>query len=149
MSYSTILAQVKSTLEGVSGVANVNDYIRYSSDLSVMKSLFVSNSVFHTWFITRTSAPSEASLDAQVFRRHNFELLGFYEVDDSLESEKTFQALCDTIMNTFDDDANLTLSGTCDQTQAAQLLEFSQVMFSDVLCHHARILLLCDEEVTQ
>jgi hypothetical protein len=149
MSYSTILAQVKSTLEGVSGVANVYDYQRYSSDLSTLKSLFVSNSIFHGWMITRVSAPATANITNQVFRQHQFELLGFYQVDDSLESEKTFQALCDTIMNTFDLTANLTLGGTADQIQAAQLLEFVQVEFVGVLCHHARILIQADEEVTQ
>lgn len=149
MSYSTILPEIKSVLNGVSGVANVNDYLRYSSDITTMKSLFISGGIFHVWFITRTSAPTTANIDNQVFRQHQFELLGFYELNDANESEKTFQQLADTIMDTFDLKANLTLGDTCDQLQAAQLLEFSQVEFSGVLCHHARILIAADEEVSQ
>lgn len=149
MSYSTILAQVKTVLSGVSGTANVYDYWRYSSDMTTLKSLFVSNGILHTWMITRTSASAEASLDSQVFRNHQFELTGFYQVDDSAESEKTFQALCDTIMNTFDQTSNFTLNATADQIQAAQLLEFTHVEFCGVLCHQARILITANEEVTQ
>lgn len=148
MGFSTILPQIKAVLEGVSGIQNVYDYPRYSSDITVMKSLAVSNSIFHLWLIERVAAPSVASLDNQVFRRHQFHLTGFYQVDDSAASEKTFQGLLDLVMNAFDNSDNLTLGDTCDQTQAAQLLEKSDVMFMDVLCHMGVILIEADEEVT-
>ena len=31
MSYATVLAQIKSVLEGVSGIANVQDYLRWGA----------------------------------------------------------------------------------------------------------------------
>ncbi|RMF65557.1 MAG: hypothetical protein D6743_07835, partial [Calditrichaeota bacterium] len=69
-------------------------------------------------------------------------------LDDSAASEKTFQALLDSVMDAFD--ANITLNATVDnQPRSAQLLEKADVEFAGILCHRARILITAEEEVTQ
>jgi hypothetical protein len=148
MSYTTILAQIKSTLEGVSGVQNVHDYLRWSADLTTHQSLFIANGTFDFWMIERTSAPSEASLNGQVFRNHEFILHYMTQLDDSAASEKTAQQLADDVMDTFNLRANLTLGGTADQIEAAQLVEKTEVEFGGVLCHYLRIGINANEEVT-
>lgn len=149
MAFSAILAQVKAILEGVSGVENVHDYPRYAADITTLKNLGqTATNKFQLWFIERTAAPSIVNAQNQVFRQHQFTLWGFYALEDSTASEKTFQALLDSVMDAFD--ANITLNSTVDnQPQAAQLLEKADVEFAGILCHRARILITAEEEVTQ
>lgn len=153
MSYTSVLSDIKTILEGVTGTANVYDYPRYAADQSTQLSLFVTTAgILHTWWIERTSAPAEKVLGSQVFRRHNFELRGFYELNDADATEKTFQALVDTIMDAFDIKANVNLTSGANLVDAAELVEKLDVTFNvegHSLCHMARVKIIVDEEVTQ
>jgi hypothetical protein len=148
MSYSSILALLKTQLEAVTGIGKVHDYFRYSESLQKeAHDLFISGGIFHTWMITRVSFDPEAQTSFLVERAHAFDFWGFYQVNDSEASEKTFQALCDTICDKFDDDGNVVLSDSVDQPARAQLLNFDiEVKFMGVLCHRAQIRITAYEE---
>ncbi len=148
MSYTSILALIKAQLETVSGIGIVHDYFRYSDDLEKQAAdLFVSNGIFHTWMITRTAVEAEAMTSFQVERTHPFELWGFYGMKDSEATEKTFQAICDLVLNKFDEDSNVVLSANADQPGAAQLTEFiNGVEWMGVLTHRATIRINVFEE---
>lgn len=148
MSYTTILALIKTQLEAVTGIGVVHDYFRYSDDLEKLgRELFERNGIFHTWMISRVSVEAEALTSFQVERTHAFDLWGYYQVNDSEATEKTFQALCDTVMNKFDADENVVLSASEDQPVPAQLVNFDiAVEFMGVLVHRAQIRLNIFEE---
>lgn len=150
MSYTTILAEIKTILEGISGIGTVHDYKRFSDNVTTLNNRAVSSSKFHVWFITRRAAPSTSSGSTQVFREHEFVLEGWYAIDDANASEKTFQALCDTIMDEFNSSTNILLNGTADNIRSPQLEEFTieGETLAGVLCHKAIIIVYADEEVT-
>lgn len=103
------------------------------------------NQIFHVWFPERIAAPAEAFTDGQTSRTHEWILWGYYEVDDSKESEKTFQGLIDTVMDDFDNIVQLQNEG--DQLDAAELASKEDVMFAGVLCHRAQIKIATTEEI--
>lgn len=149
MSYSTISTQIKTLLDATTGIGQTYDYMKLSHNDQTNKSLYVTNEIFHVWFITRTDMPSEPYKLKHVNRKHNFQLIGFYAIDDSSESEKTFQALCDTICNEFDKDENINFVGTTHKIKPAFLENFEPVEFVNVLCHRAIITLEIEEELSQ
>ena len=147
MSYSTILALIKTQLEAVTGIGKVHDYLRLSDNLEKSGiELFTSNQILHTWMITRVSMPAVANTSFQVERRHEWDLIGFYQINDSEATEKTFQALCDTIMDKFDSGDNVVLDGNTDQEEPAQLVSFEAVDYMGVTCHRAIIRIMTFEE---
>ncbi len=149
MSYTTILAELKTDLDSVSGIGKVYDYFRASDDLEKARETFQKGRIFHVWMISRFAVdPSDAGTSGLSYRNHEFDLWGYYQIDDSEKSEKTFQALCDTVMDTFDTTANLQPTADSAMVEAAALLSFDQVLFAGVLCHRARIRLVVNEEVS-
>src|SRR3972149_5604779 len=103
MSYATILPLVKGILEDVDGVVNVHDYFRHVKDLTTRDTRFLDsdNNRIHTWMITRDEAPSAGALDGYITRIHQIKLVGYYEVNDYIASEKNFQQLADTVADAF------------------------------------------------
>lgn len=102
------------------------------------------NEIFHTWFPERVAVPSEATLGNQRRKHHNFDLWGYYQIDDSASSEHTFQVLIDTVTDLFD--TEITLKDEADIIQAAELLEKVDVKFCGFLCHRAQIRIIVEEE---
>lgn len=129
-------------------VGVVYDYIRRPQTTKTRDWKLVTESIFHVWFITRNRMPAIAGTSGQVLRDHTFQLIGYYQVDDTNASEKTFQELCDIVMDEFDTTSNLQLNNTAEQLQAAQLIEFNsfEERFS-VICHEAIIEIVAIEEV--
>lgn len=143
MSYTLILAQIDTVLDGVSDTENVYDYPRFTNDLATLDSRYINGGKFHFWFIERVGTTSEGHLGSDVERTHLFDLLHFYAVDDTNSSYKTFHQRLDNVMNTFDLLTNRTLSDTAKVMQPAVLLDASNVMYppgdGGVLCHFGRI----------
>lgn len=148
MAYIDIIANVRTTLVGVANVKNVYDYMRTSADVARREELFLDTAGdrIHTWMITRRAAPSEAFTDMDIERTHELVLHGFYEVRDAEESEKTFQILVNTVMDSFNA-ARTVVEDTAHINNAAVLESFANEMFAGVLCHHAQIVLSVHEDV--
>lgn len=153
MSFTTVLAQIKTVLEGVSGVKNVHDYPRFTDNITDLDSLYVDGSNFSFWWIDRSSAPTDGGLGSQFFRMHRFDLWYFEAVDDSATSAKTFQQLLDDVMDEFNLTANRDLGGTADlNEEPSELLEVIHgVNFpreGGPLCHRGHIRIIAEEDVT-
>ena len=149
MSYTTILAQLKVLLDAVTGIGTTFDYFRLSRDEQILKATFVSSGKLHAWIITRDQAPGENLTTRHTLRNHSFDIYGYYAIDDTNASEKTFQQLCDTVMNKLDEDDNIALVTNVYVIAPSQLVSFEPVMFCDVLCHRAIIRITPEEELVR
>ena len=147
--YATMLARIKALLDDVPGIGQTYDYFRNVTDITTQKTLFTSSSKLHVWFITRSAVdPAERYLNKQVKRTHLFDIWGYYAVDDSNASEKTFQALCETIQDKFDDIAHWELVTSVTMNTPTQILEITHVEWCNTLCHRAHIRITAEEEKT-
>jgi len=149
MSYATILAQLKILLDAVTGIGTTFDYFRLSHDEQTLKATFVSSGKLHAWIITRAQAPGENQTTRHTLRNHAFDIYGYYAIDDTNASEKTFQQLCDVVMNKLDEDDNIALVTNVYVIAPSQLISFEPVMFCDVLCHRAIIRITAEEELVR
>ena len=141
MSLSTVRAEVKSILEGITGIGEVLDYERYAKDWSTYKSLFKEGA--HVNFI-QIQRPSFERIvhgsDATERVTHNFLLKGGYSLNDELATEKTFQDLVESICQVFRDKPDL--------NDVAEVVKYPIIgriyngMFGNVLCH------ICEIEVS-
>jgi len=145
MSLSSIRTKIKTKLEAISGVENVYDYKRYSSDLSTYKDLFIKDSKVNTWDIERKkfALVARGGSGSVEDNTHEFIIRGFYSVYEALTSEKTFQDLVETICSNFVNDP--TLSGTAKIVHIPITGEFSTVMFGNVLCHLVQINIIIED----
>ena len=149
MSYSTILAELKTLLDAVTGIGTTFDYLPLLHDEQTLKSTFVSSGKLHAWIITRVNASGTNQTIAHTLRNHVFDIYGYYALDDANTSEKTFQQLCDTVMNKFDEQENIDLVASVYVIAPSQLLSFDPVMFCDVLCHRSIIRITAEEELVR
>jgi len=148
MSYTTILAALKTLLDAVTGIGKTYDHFKWATDITTQKTLFTTaGGIFHTWFLTRSSCPVEPYTNKQENRKQVFDLWGYYAVDVSAESEKTFQALCDTILDKFNDIDNKGISATVRAIDSMQILEVTYVEWCNVLCHRAQMQITIEEEI--
>jgi len=122
MSEALIRAQIQTTLQGVSGVGAVHDYERYPRSLADFFTSMKSGNKVNGWVIHRESTQSTRitlGVNGQIERAHKFKIAGFYELDDSAGSEKTFQGLLDAIFEAFKADSGL--SGTAFRSDLLQI----------------------------
>ena len=151
MSLSLIRAEIKSILEGVSGMGNVYDYLRHSSNVNNMLEFFKSKAnKYHVWSITRTAVSDHALTQAQNYiRTHNFEITGFYGLNDSTESEKTFQDLIEAVLDALRVALKLPapLNGTALNATVPKAEPIDRRKYVKVLSHACRITFTVDEYI--
>ena len=155
MSMPAIRTQIKTILEGVTGIGVVHDYERWAKDWSQFLTFFKSGSVINGWTVTRTRTEERALCGNQNEQVHVFVIRGYYAVDDSAATEKTFQDLIETIRTTFR--TNYTLNGACETTNpewgsmagksGIQADVIEPRMFFGVLCHYCELSLGAQELV--
>ena len=109
MSEAGIRAQIKSTLEAVSGIGAVHDYERYPRSLAdfFLAMTGGSPSQVNGWVIHRESTRAERATigrGGQIERVHVFRITAFYALDDADGSEKDFQALLEAVFTAFQGD---------------------------------------------
>lgn len=126
MSEALIRAQIKSTLEGVSGIGAVYDYERYARSLADYFQLMTKTgtTVINGWIIHRErteSHPATLGIRGQIERMHTYRIAGLYEMDDASGSEKTFQGILDAIFEAFR--SNPTLGETATRHDQVQIDE--------------------------
>jgi hypothetical protein len=136
---------VKTILAAVSGIGVVHDYERYAVEASALKALFVTGGRLHGWTITRERTPSVYRTNVQTERRHRFIIRGYYALDDSAASEKTFQDLVEAVEAAFR--TNDTLNGTAEVAGPLQVERVGPVLFAGVLCHYVELSLEAQELV--
>lgn len=151
MSEAAIKAAVVARLQAVDNVGRVHSYERYARLESTFKDLYGwsrgdGTKQLRGWFVRRTA---RAELSPMLGRRHvqtTFALRGYLALDDEAATEQQFDALIDDVITAFRNDE--TLGGLVNTTvtpegAGAQLVQSEPVLFCGVLCHSARLTLIC------
>jgi len=148
MSLSSIRVALKTLVEGVSGMGIVHDYERHAKDWATYLSFYKKpgTSVINGWQIIRRSTREEEHAATQTYRFHTFVINGFYSLDDSVASEKTFQDLIESICTVVRQDADL--GGAVFHVTPPTVVVVEQRTFGDVLCHYCELNLQIEEDVT-
>lgn len=147
MSLSTIRSAIITILEAVTGIGKVYDYERYAKSPDGFKLLFTSNDdKFHVWQLTRESTEEISEMHTTNIRRHTMVIRGYYALKDANATAKTFQDLIETICE--DLRVDFQLGGIALQCLPPQVRIVEHVEFTGVLCHHAEIVLVCEEYIT-
>lgn len=139
MSLSTIRAKIKTKLEALSGIENVYDYKRFSRDWATYKELFIKDSKVNTWEIEHPHEERKVNAGDHGVEhvRHSFIIRGFYSLEDSLETDKTFQDLVETVCEDFRDDP--TLGAVAEIVHMPITVDYTIGRLGDVVCHIAEI----------
>ena len=146
MSLNAVRSEIKTILSGVDGVGTkVHDYVRWAKTWEEYLSLFKSNELIKGWEITRRSTPETQFTLNSNLRTHTMVLRGYYSVDDSAATEKTFQDIIEAIAAAFK--ANPTLNGQAFSSDPLQVDSVGLAMFGSVLCHVCELILTVQEEV--
>jgi hypothetical protein len=149
MSLTTIRTKIKTYIQTATGlVSSVYDYRRISSDIKQRHSLFKENEMIHTWDITRVGFERQhgAGHGGVVTITHDFLIRGFYGLNDTLATEKTFADIVDLVCVQFEN--NPTLDGEAQIINNPIVGTQSEEMFASVLCHKAEIKLLIQQRRT-
>lgn len=148
MSLSGVRDALKTLVEGVTGIGVVHDYERHAKDWATYLGFYkkAGTSVINGWQITRRATREEEHAAQQTYRFHTFIINGFYSLDDSAASEKTFQDLVESICTAVREDADL--GGAAFHVTPPTVTVVEQRMFGDVLVHFCEINVQAEEDVT-
>ena len=153
MSYSTILAQIKTTLDTVTNVGQTHDYMRWAIDesafLDLTKATISTVDQIRAWFIDYggfTSVEPWLSRPTKTIRIHSFVIHGYLGLDDSAATGKTFATLAETVCTALEDDTTLNAASLSSYREPCQCV-VDHRMFYSKLCHHAAITLQVAEIV--
>ncbi len=102
MALSSIRTAIKTILEGVSGIGIVHDYERWANDWNTFLEFYKTGGKINGWSITRKATPAKKGNVPTMMRTHNFVIRGYYGLQDSAASEKTFQDLVEAVQDAFD-----------------------------------------------
>jgi len=147
MSQATILAKIKTTLEGISGIGQVHDYVRWNKDWPDLFKLFRdgTSEQIRFWDISRTRTPEVSSATRTNQRTHIFRIRGFISLDDSAATEKTFQSLVEDVAAAFRNQP--TFGGAALDVEPLQIDNVNHASVGGVLCHMLEASLSVTEEV--
>lgn len=144
MSLATIRTQVKTILEGVSGIGLVHEYVRWATTWEKFLEFFkTSSNKINGATITRVQTPETCESSDHNSRRHSFLIRMYYGLKDDDESEITFQLLVENTCAAFR--AKRTLNSTAEDSGPPQVEILELRMFGTVLCHYAEISLDAEE----
>lgn len=151
MSLATIRAAIEAKLSGVSGIGTVHDYERFARTNGELATLYASGGRLHGWNFYREATAEEDLDNGEVRRLHRWKIRGFLSLDDADQTGILFDDLVDAIATAFRLDP--TLGGAClanknlDQEfgpSGIQVESITPVMFANVLCHRAELVLITE-----
>lgn len=140
--YETFRDAIHGVLDGVAGIGNVHKQKRWSADPETFNTAYKATvggvDQIRAWWISRASTPAALPMTKRSTQRdYVFELEGFMGLDDSADTEQTFQTLVDTVMDALD--AERPGLGGADHQEPVILELYDEVMLSEYLCHYARL----------
>jgi len=147
------LAQIREAIRArvaaVPNIGKVNDYERYATQMSELKTLYVATignaDQLRGWHIRRVAGREIFTSVSRWVVLNDWRIRGFMALDDAAGSEKIFDNLIEAIRDGFR--ATPTLTAEPDYSEIALdedkpgvgLPESGPVMFAGVLCHAARL----------
>lgn len=146
MTESTIRANLKTILQGVTSIGTVHDYERWSSTWDVFLSLFkttISGSdVIRGWTIAMNGAeltPLDTEPGAAMFGvTYSYTIRGYFGVNDAAATEKTALALALDVIGALIAGAD-TLGAAVLNAPLPQLNTFEYRLIGGVLVHYIEI----------
>jgi len=145
MSMSSIRDEIKSILASATDVGTkIHDYERWSNTWEDFLQLFKTDGLIKGWTISRIATPEVNSTPSTNIRTHTFVIRGYYSLDDSAATEKTFQNIIENIATAFR--SKPTLNGKALHCDPLQVTSVGTVLFGSVLCHFCELRLLVQEE---
>lgn len=138
-SWTTIRNQLKTIVEGVSGIQIVHGFPRIDSTNNAARwlKMFQTTKRVDAWTILRTGALTTMITNCEVEVRHQVVIRGLYSHDDFNESQDAFDDRVDAIMLALY--PNLTLGANATH-QGPAVLSLEELRYaSDTLVHYAEI----------
>lgn len=140
MSLPNNMQAIQTILAGVSGVANVYDRVRHwQNEKQFRDGAATPSGTIECWFLTREATRAEDLGPQFTSRRHTVAIHGYYGVNDAAASEKTFQALVESVAAALDADRKLNQTARHSGPITVRAVDFR--ILSNVLCHHAELAL--------
>ena len=137
MSEATVRSGVYTALAGISDIGKVYDYRRFNANYAEFLNLFKATidgaDQVRGWQISRKSGRED---DSSV-KTHIFRIEGFFGLSDANATEKTFNALIESVAAAFR--ANKTLSGAALGHDFIQAAIIEERVFGSVLCHFCEL----------
>jgi len=136
MSESAIRAEIKTILDGVTGIGIVHDYQRWASNKGKFIEFFkdIDTGAIYGWEITRTGAKID-KISRNYNVTHHYVLKGYYAVRDAVESEKLFNAVIESIVSTL---VNATIPAT-QGTSVPQVPLIETRPVNGIQCHYCEL----------
>jgi hypothetical protein len=143
---ATIRAAIAAKIATVANIGVVNDFERYTQQMSDLKTLFVANiggsEILLGWNIRRVTKRTVFVAIGRHAVYNAWRIRGFMALNDDAASEKTFDDLIEALCDAFLADDTLgaaVFSSINPQNNEAglQLIDSKPVLFAGVLCHHA------------
>jgi hypothetical protein len=155
MSYSAIVAKIKTRLDAVTGVGPVHGYARWAVNWDNFLSMFSESGKINGWTISRQSATMHRTAYSEVQKAHIFVLSGLYGLDDANNSEAVFNGLLDAVQTAFKGDPTLGGSAVTINPEVGpmaglyglQIELIENRLFGSVLCHFAECRLCAIETI--
>ena len=145
MALANIITAVQSIVGGVSGVENVYDTVRNcQSEKQFSDGARTTSGSIQFWFITRETTEAEDLGPRLTARRHRIAVHGYAGVNDAVASEKSFQALIESVVQALGADRKL--NQTARHSGPAQVRTVDFRIVSNVLCHHAELVLVVEDK---
>lgn len=145
MSLANNIQAIQTILGGVTGVENVHDTVRnWQTEKQFRDGATTAGGGIQFWFLTRESTAAEDLGPRLTARRHTIALHGYTAVNDAAASEKTFQALVESVVAALGADRKL--NQTARHSGPAQVRAVDFRIVSNVLCHHAEIALVVEDK---
>jgi len=147
MGLAEIRTQIKTLLETVPGIGKVHDFERWTTDWNAFLNYFKdSNNRINGWVITRSETGERLqSPEAVNVSTHTFVIKGYYGLKDSLESEKIFQDLIESVRSVLR--VNSTLNGTCRRTYPPSVTILANRPYAGILMHQCEIQFKVEEYI--
>lgn len=151
MSLNTIIDAVKEILAAVPGVGpNVHAYERWAEDDARFRALFLDASPpsgpprLLGWTITREATVAVDRGPQNAEDHHTIVIRAYLGLQDQASSERTFQALLESVRAAFLSNRRLNGAALHSRPMAARTVEHKN--FAGVLCHYAELVLAVEEK---
>lgn len=145
MSDATLRTAMKTMLLEIPGVGKVYDYERWNNDMAAFIALFLNeDKKIYGWEITRVGVPAIARIGSKYKVTHSYRFKGYYGLQDSAASEKSFNAIVDAVILKF---ISKKIAGSELHTVPTVGILDAR-LYGSVLCHYAEVNIQVPELVT-
>lgn len=152
MSESGARSRIKTVIETVSNVGVVHDYMRWAVEwptlVALLKTTVSGVSKLRGWMITCEGMPATANEFGPIptaRRDYRYRVRGYYALDDSAATEKTFMAQVIAVCDALDNDTTLHNATNYYDCSLANAETVGHITLGEVLCHYCEITITVTE----